>query len=77
MERLHELERELEEVKNTNLEFLPKYGGGNKSEIIALIEEDIKEVEDMIDEAAYDYTNDELEDERRYICESQGLLRYC
>ena len=62
---LEELYKELNEVKACDLDYLPKYGYSSKEEIIQLIEEDIEEL------------RAELEDERMFLCVSQGLPRYC
>lgn len=48
-----------------------------KEEIIQLIEEDIEELRAELECNQYDYTPDELEDERMFLCVSQGLPRYC
>lgn len=48
-----------------------------KEEIIQLIEEDIEELRAELECSQYDYTPDELEDERMFLCVSQGLSRYC
>lgn len=48
-----------------------------KEEIIQLIEEDIEELRAELECNQYDYTPDELEDERMFLCVSQGMPRYC
>lgn len=70
---LEELYKELNEVKACDLDYLPKYRYSSKEEIIQLIEELRAELECN----QYDYTPDELEDERMFLCVSQGLSRYC
>lgn len=74
---LEELYKELNEVKACDLEYLPKYGYSSKEEIIQLIEEDIEELRAEPECNQYDYTPDEFEDERMFLCVSQGLPRYC
>lgn len=76
-DELEELYAELDEVKSCGLEYLPKYGYSSKEEIIQLIEEDIEELRTEIECSQYDYTPDELEEERMSLCVSQGLSRYC
>lgn len=76
-DELEELYTELDEVKSCELEYLPKYGYSSKEEIIQLIEEDIEELRTEIECSQYDYTPDELEEERMSLCISQGLSRYC
>lgn len=76
-DELEELYAELDEVKSCGLEYLPKYGYSSKEEIIQLIEEDIEELRTEIERSQYDYTPDELEEERMSLCVSQGLSRYC
>lgn len=48
-----------------------------KEEIIQLIEEDIEELRAELECNQYDYTPDELEDERMFLCVSQGMPRHC
>lgn len=62
---LEELYKELNEVKACDLDYLP------------IIEEDIEELRAELECNQYDYTPDELEDERMFLCVSQGLPRYC
>lgn len=74
---LEELYKELNDVRSCELEYLPKYGYSSKEEIIQLIEEDIEELRTELECNQYDYTPDELEDERTALCISQGLSRHC
>lgn len=74
---LEELYKELNEVKTCDLEYLPKYGYSSKEEIIQLIEEDIEKLRAELECSQYDYTPDELEDERMFLCVSQGMPRHC
>lgn len=76
-EKLNELYTVLEAVKTSTLEYLPEYGYSTKEETIQLIEEDIRELEEEIKESSCDYEDDELEQERRTLCLSQGLSRWC
>lgn len=48
-----------------------------KEEIIQLIEEDIEELRAELECNQYDYTPDEFEDERMFLCVSQGMPRHC
>ena len=73
----NELEELYKELKACDLEYLPKYGYSSKEEIIQPIEEDIEELRAELECNQYDYTPDELEDERMFLCVSQGLPRYC
>lgn len=74
---LEKLYKGLNEVKACDLEYLPKYGYSSKEEIIQLIEVDIEALRAELECNQYDYTPDELEDERMFLCLSQGLSRYC
>lgn len=74
---LEELYKELNEVKACDLDYLPKYGYSSKEEIIQLIEVDIEALRAELECNQYDYTPDELEDERMFLCVSQGLPIYC
>jgi len=76
-EELNELYAELDAVKASTLEYLPEYGYSPKEEIIQLIEEDIHELEEELEGISFDYEEDELEEERRLLCLSQGLSRWC
>lgn len=76
-DELEELYKELNEVKACDLDYLPKYGYSSKEEIIQLIEEDIEELRTELECNQYDYTPDELEDERVNLCLMQGVPRYC
>lgn len=72
---LEELYRELDEAKSCELEYLPKNGYSSKEEVIQLIEEDIEKLRAELNDNQYDYTPDELEDERTALCISQGISR--
>lgn len=74
---LEELYKELNEVKACDLDYLPKYGYSSKEEIIQLIEVDIEALRAELECNQYDYTPDELEDERTNLCLMQGVPRYC
>lgn len=76
-EELAQLEAELKEVQSCELEYLPNYGYSSKSEIIELIEEDIKALKAEISANEFDYTDEELECERIQLCYSFGISRYC
>ena len=76
-EKLNNLYAEMEAVKASTLEYLPDYGYSSKEEIMQLIEEDIRELEEEIKESSFDCFDDELEQERRTLCLSQGLTRWC
>lgn len=70
---LRNLYKELDDVKNSDLKYLPKYGYQRKDDIIQLTEEDIEELENEI----YSYTDEELEEERTSLCMSLGISRFC
>ena len=72
---LEELYKELNEVKACDLEYLPKYGYSSKEEIIQLIEEDIEELRAELECSQYDYTPDELEDERMFLYVNQDIAK--
>lgn len=72
---LESLYEELEKVKSSTLEYLPEYGYSSKKEIMELIQDDIDELEKV--QEVFDYTDEELEDERSFLCFSQGIARYC
>lgn len=74
---LEELYKELNDVRACELEYLPRYGYSPKEEVIQLIEEDIEELRTELECNQYDYTPDELEDERTALCISQGISRRC
>lgn len=74
---LEELYKELNKVKSSSLAYLPEYGYSSKEEVIQLIEEDIEELRTEIECIQYDYTPDELEDERINLCMINGISRYC
>lgn len=67
-----EASEEIAEINAISLEAVQEiYGVDTK-------EEAIRQVEDSVETLAeYDYTEDELEAERDYLCLSQGLSRYC
>lgn len=74
---LESLYEELEKVKSSPFEYLPEYGFSSKSEIIELINEDISDIEERLRHESFDYTEEELENERLSLCLSQGISRYC
>lgn len=76
-EELDNLYEELKKVKSYPSDYLPDYGYSQKEEVIQLIEEDIRELEEELEQSSFDYTEDELEEERRMLCLSQGLARLC
>ncbi len=71
------LYEELEKVKSSPFENLPEYWFSPKSEIIKLINEDINDIEESFQPESFDYTEEELENERLSLCLSQGISRYC
>lgn len=75
-EELALLEVELKEVQACELEYLPNYGYSSKSEIIELVEEDIKALKAEITSNEFDYTDEELEYERTQLCYSFGIARF-
>ena len=72
---LETLYEEFEKVKSAPFEYLPEYGYSSKEEIIELIQGDIDELESK--QETFDYTEEELENERLALCLSQGISRYC
>ena len=77
-EELNELYAELEAVRKSTLYCLPEYGYMEKEEVISLILEDIADLEEEIRQSISDYEDDEeIEQERRSLCISQGLGRWC
>lgn len=76
-EELNALYSELEAVQKSPLYYLPEYGYMGKEEVAALIQEDIADLEEEIRQSLSDYEDDELEQERRALCLSQGISRWC
>lgn len=76
-EELAQLEAELKEVQACEMEYLPNYGYSSKSEIIELIEEDVKALKAELSANEFDYTDEELECERTQLCYSLAIPRYC
>lgn len=74
---LQALYEELEKVEMYPGEYLPEYGYSPKEEVVGLIKEDIAEAEREAASGGYEYTEEELEKERQYLCHSQGLSRWC
>lgn len=67
-----EASEEIAEINAISLEAVQEiYGVDTKEEAIRGIRESVETL------AEYDYTEDELEAERDYLCLSQGLSRYC
>lgn len=76
-EELNALYAELEAVQKSPLYYLPEYGYMEKEEVAALIQEDIADLEEEIRQSLSGYDDDELEQERRALCLSQGIARWC
>lgn len=76
-EELNALYAELEAVRKSTLYFLPEYGYMEKEEVISPILEDIADLEEEIRQSLSGYEDDELEQERRALCLSQGISRWC
>ena len=74
---LEELYAELEKVKSSHDEYLPEYGYSTKDEIVQLIEEDIKDLEEEMNNSECFCSDDEIETERTSLCISLGISRYC
>lgn len=69
---------ELATVKDMSFKQACKaYNVDYKREAIALIKDEINKIESDLEDIAYDYTDEELEDERQQICHVQGISRYC
>ncbi len=72
------LYNELANIKEmTNAQVCKTYQVNYKREAIALIQDEISSFESELEETTFDYTEEELEDERQAICRVQGLNRYC
>ena len=76
-DELMRIAAELDEVKSSPLEYLPEYGYSEKAEVQSLLEDEMKRLEDEMERNYYDYTEDELENERASICLQLGIPRYC
>lgn len=77
-EELNALYAELEAVRKSPLYCLPEYGYMEKEEVISLILEDIADLEEEMRQSLSDYEDEEeLERERRALCLSQGISRFC
>lgn len=76
-EELNALYAELEAVRKSTLHCLPEYGYMDKEDVIREIQEDIADLEEELRQSSYDYEDEELEQERRSLCLSQGLSRWC
>ena len=77
-EELNALYAELEDVRKSTLHCLPEYGYMEKEEVISLILEDIADLEEEIRQSLSDYEDEEeVERERRSLCLSQGISRWC
>lgn len=75
-EELARLEAELANVFSRDAEYLPEYGYSPKDEIVGLIEEDIADVRAEMQSPSFDYSPEELEEERMRLCILQGIPRY-
>jgi len=74
---LARLYNELAKVKEmTNKQVCKVYQVNYKREAIALIQDEISSLEKELEETTFDYTDEELEDERQAICMVQGLSRF-
>lgn len=76
-ERLNELYEELRQVRSSSLAYLPEYGYSPREEIISDIQDEISLLEDELSQPPYDCDEAGLEEERRALCLSQGLARWC
>ena len=76
-DKLMRIAAELDAVKSSPLEYLPEYGYSEKAEVQSLLEDEMKRLEDEMERNYYDYTEDELENERASICLQLGITRYC
>jgi len=70
---MDELLKELEDIKNYPSDVLPHYGYGDKKELIEIIENEIALLSKP-EEPEYDM--EEEEEDRKRICEVQGLPRW-
>lgn len=72
--QLQSLQDELNSVKSlSEKEVCDLYNAEKKSDIIEAIEEELK----LDEKNTFDYTDEELEEERCRLCISQGISRYC
>lgn len=72
--QLQSLQDELNSVKSlSEKEVCDLYNAEKKSDIIEAIEEELK----LDEKNTFDYTDEELEEERCRLCVSQGISRYC
>lgn len=72
--QLQSLQYELNSVKSlSEKEVCDLYNAEKKSDIIEAIEEEIE----VAKKNTFDYTEEELEEERCRLCVSQGISRYC
>lgn len=72
--QLQSLQYELNSVKSlSEKEVCDLYSAEKKSDIIEAIEEEIE----VAKKNTFDYTEEELEEERCRLCVSQGISRYC
>lgn len=76
-EELSSLCFELQSVRKSTRDCFPEYGYMNRAEVCEMLREEIARMEDALAEEQYDCFDDELEQERRTLCLSQGLSRWC
>ena len=75
-DRIDALECELEEIRGREEEVLPDYGYSTKDEIEELLVDEISRAREEMALCGFDYTPEELEEERTLLCLSQGLARF-
>lgn len=76
-DELRRIAAELDAVKSSPLEYLPEYGYSEKAEVQSLLEDEMKRIEEEMERNYYDYTDEELENERASICLQLGIPRFC
>ena len=75
-DRIDALECELEEIRRREEEVLPDYGYSTKEEVEELLVDEISRAREEMALCGFDYTPEELEEERTLLCLSQGLSRF-
>lgn len=77
MDELTRLEEELADVMKREDGYLADYGYESKDEVVRQIREDIEEVKAEMGRESFDYSEEELEEERTRLCMQLGIARYC
>lgn len=75
-EEIKRLRAELERIMSGRLDEYPEYDYLSWEEAAELVSRRIDELEDELRSDLNGYEGDELEEERRYLCLSQGISRW-